>query len=480
MIQVIRFSMLVLLLIATSGYAATYVVTPDGTGDFATIQDAVDGVVDGDTILLADGTYTGIGNRDVDYSGRAITIKSQSGNREACIIDCEGGLLSQHRAFLFISGETVDAVLEGLTITGGFWRVDLSAAGGAIQITSGSTPTVRDCRFVGNESEFSGGAINIDNAGLVIIDSEFSDNETQHWGGGIAGWNQSTATIDGCLFVNNRAREWGHAMTFHNQCDVTFTRSTAYDHANVGSEVLVFSEGTTALVSESTIAHNPGGAIAGVFANVHITIENTIIAFNFPYVSVFLPDVTTTAEITCTDIYGNWKNWEDDIADQLGIRGNFEQDPMFCCADYGDLSLQPESPCLPGQNPMGEECGLVGAWDITDHECGSGCVIVGVADGTLAPSAIPLLSSEPNPFHGSTSITYVLPEASTGLPVSLRIFNTSGRLIRALVDSPQSIGTHEVNWAGRNDNGANVPSGVYFYELRVGDERVSRRVVLLR
>ncbi len=70
--------------------ATTYLVTPDGTGDYPTIQLAVDAVVDGDIIELTPGTFTGDGNRDVDYLGRAITIRSQSGDPAGCVIDCEG------------------------------------------------------------------------------------------------------------------------------------------------------------------------------------------------------------------------------------------------------------------------------------------------------------------------------------------------------------------------------------------------------
>ena len=82
-------------------FATTYVVRPDGTGDFPNIQAAVVAAESGDSVELTDGTFSGAGNRDIDYLGKAITIGSQSGNPEACIINCEGGAAEPHRGFLF-------------------------------------------------------------------------------------------------------------------------------------------------------------------------------------------------------------------------------------------------------------------------------------------------------------------------------------------------------------------------------------------
>jgi hypothetical protein len=70
--------------------AETYVIHPDGSGDFPSIQAAIDFASDGDIIELTDGTFTGDGNRDVMLQGKAVTMRSQSGNATTCIIDVEG------------------------------------------------------------------------------------------------------------------------------------------------------------------------------------------------------------------------------------------------------------------------------------------------------------------------------------------------------------------------------------------------------
>jgi hypothetical protein len=121
--------------------AETYIVDPQGTGSFPTIQAAITACVPGDTILLTDGVFTGTGNRDIDYQGKGITIRSESGNADACVIDC------QHlgRGFLFISREPLEAILQNITITNGTGQ-----DGGGLLCRSSSNATLQGCVFRGN------------------------------------------------------------------------------------------------------------------------------------------------------------------------------------------------------------------------------------------------------------------------------------------------------------------------------------------
>ena len=106
------------LLLAPVAHGATLIVQPDGSGDYSTIQAAVDAASDGDVIELGDGTFSGAGNWNVTFAGKAITIRSQAGNPENCIIDVEGipGNFTNERGFVFENGEGPGSVLQDVKI----------------------------------------------------------------------------------------------------------------------------------------------------------------------------------------------------------------------------------------------------------------------------------------------------------------------------------------------------------------------------
>ena len=101
----------------------------------------------------------------------------------------------------------------------------------------------------------------------------------------------------------------------------------------------------------------------------------------------------------------------------------------------------------------------------------------------LAPtvSALPgqyaLLANYPNPFNPSTTIRYDVPKAGS---VVLRIYDVTNQMVRELVDASQAAGRYSVMWDGRDASGGRVANGVYLYELRAGDFRAIRKMVLMK
>ena len=94
-------------LLFSPALAATYLVHPDGTGDFPTIQDAIAAAASGDVIELGDGVFVGAGNRDVSFQGKALTVRSQSGDPSVCVLDCQGAPVDLHRGFSFESARSL-------------------------------------------------------------------------------------------------------------------------------------------------------------------------------------------------------------------------------------------------------------------------------------------------------------------------------------------------------------------------------------
>jgi len=95
------FALVLILILSTTVRvsARTWEVHADGTGDAPTIQAAIDSLQSDDDIVLADGVYSGPGNRDLYNAEKLFTIASQSGNPTACVIDCQGAPDDPHWGF---------------------------------------------------------------------------------------------------------------------------------------------------------------------------------------------------------------------------------------------------------------------------------------------------------------------------------------------------------------------------------------------
>jgi hypothetical protein len=89
-----------------------------------------------------------------------------------------------------------------------------------------------------------------------------------------------------------------------------------------------------------------------------------------------------------------------------------------------------------------------------------------------------LYQNQPNPFESSTTITFEMPSA--GGNVRLDVFDVSGRLVSTLVDGMQAGGVHSVEWNGRDANGRELASGVYFYRLTAGQRELDRKMMFIR
>ncbi len=88
-----------------------------------------------------------------------------------------------------------------------------------------------------------------------------------------------------------------------------------------------------------------------------------------------------------------------------------------------------------------------------------------------------LAPPSPNPFGPGTQLAYRISERAD---VKLSVYSVSGRLVRTLAVGEKPAGEHVASWDGRDGSGRRLASGVYFIELRAGDERQARRAVLLK
>jgi flagellar hook assembly protein FlgD len=95
-----------------------------------------------------------------------------------------------------------------------------------------------------------------------------------------------------------------------------------------------------------------------------------------------------------------------------------------------------------------------------------------------APGArFALAQNAPNPFNPVTAIRFSLAGESR---VELAIYDVAGRSVRTLVAEQLAAGPHEVAWDGRDDRGAPVASGLYFYKLVTPERTAVRKMVMLK
>jgi len=259
--------------------------------DQPTIQAGIDVAVDGDTVLVANGTYVGEGNRDLDFFGKAITVRSANGP-ESCIINAEGSESSPHRCFNFHQGEGPDSILRGFTLTGGY-RSGFGDTGGGIRCDEGTSPTITGNLITGNFADFYGGGIYCAGNSSPMISSNTISNNLS--GGGI--FSDGSPTISG-----NIIRENSTGIICHG--DVLAEDNLINENRYTGIHV---GEDASATVTGNTISANT----VGIYSTqaTELVVGNNLITGHRPdddYIGGGMY-VVSTAAVVITDnlISGN-------------------------------------------------------------------------------------------------------------------------------------------------------------------------------
>ncbi|GEM_PF-1583947 len=173
---------------------------------YGTIQAAIDDAVNGDIIVLYPSVYTGQGNRDIQFMGKAITIRSTDPNDPNVVadtvIDAQGasGPGNMHRGFFFQGIENEDSVISGLTITNGYY-----VGGGGGVNCNGASPTITNCVISNNTAAWGGGIFL--SLGPIINCTINNNKATSGIGGG--GLARCFGLISDCNISNNTAANGG-------------------------------------------------------------------------------------------------------------------------------------------------------------------------------------------------------------------------------------------------------------------------------
>lgn len=453
------------------------IVWPDGLGEYPTIQAAIEASNDGDTVLLADGLYTGIGNRAVSLLGRHITVTGESGDPTSCLMDCQ----NQSSGFLFDMGETRETILSCITVAnatavgaycregyGTFLHCIFADCGTGVTDAHGGS-RYEDCVF--HQSLGPGAYLSHDSGDSEFSDCVFSGNQA----GAVSVGVMSAADFQDCLFLDNHSPERGGAVFLGGMSIGSFTRCIfGFNSADLAGGAVSGGYDCAAYMESCTLYGNAAPEGSGIFMEFpNGSLQNTIVAGGSGGAGVQLPGPGMT--FFCCDLYGNeGGDWIDPIASYYHVNGNISEAPELCNPHGGDYNLRETSPCAPF-TPPNPACALIGAGPV-------GCNPAGVDPEASTETQLSLTAGSQSPLGPGAPIAlrYELPATPGDAEVTLRIYAASGRLVRTLLEQAQPAGQYQVYWDGRDETGGAANRGIYFCRLCARGERLTRRLVLLK
>ncbi|MFP4459629.1 MAG: C10 family peptidase [Candidatus Zixiibacteriota bacterium] len=195
-------------------------------GDYGTIQAALNVAIGGDTVIVASDRYSGAGNTNLDFNGKPVYLRSQSG-APSCTLDCG----SSSRAFIFDNYEGRNTIVDGFTIYDGYY----DGNGGGIDAGYGTGPFIQNCIFAVCEASSFGGGVNAQSSSIKLVNNVFIDCSA--WGGGALYTQFEQVEFINNTFVGNSATNGG-AIYVNSAAEVAMLNNLFWDNtADQGTAV---------------------------------------------------------------------------------------------------------------------------------------------------------------------------------------------------------------------------------------------------
>ena len=250
---------------------------------YVSFQSEIDAASDGDTILVAQGTYEG----NINFNGKNVVVASEYATtgdtsyiRTTIIDGKQNGSVVR-----FENNETNQAALIGFTITGGY-----AVKGAGIYISGGAEPTLSNLRVSGNSTyicetndyydEAEGGGIYVNGGSPILEETTIRDNSSELNGGGLYFANTDLDLINITVF-NNTASNWGGGL-------FTTTTTSELKHSDISLNSAarggaIYAQTFSDLeITNSIIGYNSASDEGGAFHNTASTFDfvNVAVAYN--------------------------------------------------------------------------------------------------------------------------------------------------------------------------------------------------------
>jgi serine protease len=292
----------------TSAQAATLNVP----AQYAGIQQAIDASADGDTVLIAPGTYAG----QINFRGKAITVTS-SGGPSNTFVDAMGA----GNVVVFDSGETESSEISGLTLQNGAGNF------GAGIIVIGASPHIVGNVLHSNVEGVGGAGAGIGGAGSPLIEKNlFYSNSCS-----------ANDNLSGVISLNNGSQP-------------IIVNNVFRDNASCAAVNVTVEDGISQEITNNTMVGNMIGIYVDSRTGMqHQLLRNNIIVGNQVGIQDEFSDSLGRPDCESNLVYNNGTNYQG-MPDQTGINGNISSDPMFANQAQKNFHLTTGSPAIDSGN----------------------------------------------------------------------------------------------------------------------------------
>lgn len=441
--------------------------------DYSSIQEGINAALNGDTVLVDEGTYF----ENINFRGKEIVVASRFiivGDyihiNNTVIDGSQSAEPDTGSCVIFGSGEGSGAVLAGFTITGGT-GTNFDFGGGAVFregggiIMNNSSAIIKNNLIINNESKIvpnaaggGGGGISSMFGNPQVLNNIIMQNTASYAAGMVLNWSAGTVK-NNLIYKNSGGGQYGTAGL-----------------------MIWESPSMSAIVENNTIVENVSLSTAGGLSvqNTSAIIRNNIIWGNTQQSGTQVTGYQTSVFEYCNteDVYPGTGN--------ISLSPNFYNEGFLLndtspCVDAGDSDVafndiedqsNPGFALYPSLGVLLNDIGAYGGPGAMLLPDITGIVFVQENSRNYIPNTIVLYQNYPNPFNPFTIIQYSIPSRSG---VLLKVYDIIGNEIATLVNEEKENGVYNVGF-----DATALPSGVYFYKLQAGDFIETKKMVLMK